>query len=130
MGEGHTLFANYNGLFIQAGEGQANTENIFVKIYGVSNANLIFGHNHSRNLENGQLAPTRNLLREYLYSDGLPAFNVDGTTPSATRSPLFVQKQMKQVITPFWITGTHVLPSLISGQVMWLTRAHGYLKHH
>ncbi len=90
MAEGHTLFANYGNLFIQAGEGQANTENIFVKVYGVSNANLLLGHNHSRGLENGQLAPTRNLLRQYLYSDGLPAFNVDGTTPSATRSASFV----------------------------------------
>lgn len=90
MGEGHTLFSNYGNLFIQAGEGPTNTENILVKIYGVSNANLLVGHNHSRNLENGQLAPTRNLLRQYLYSDGLPAFNVDGTTPSPTRSPSFV----------------------------------------
>jgi hypothetical protein len=92
MGEGHALYSNYGGLFTQAGEGPGNLENIFVKIYGVSNANLLLGHNHSRNLENGQLAPTRNLLRQYLYSDGLPAFNVDGTTPSATRSPLFVQE--------------------------------------
>ncbi|RYD77002.1 MAG: RagB/SusD family nutrient uptake outer membrane protein [Sphingobacteriales bacterium] len=90
MGEGHTLFNNYQNLFIQAGEGPANLENIFVKIYGVSRDNLLLGHNHSRSLENGQLAPTRNLLRQYLYSDGLPAFNVDGTTASATRSPLFV----------------------------------------
>lgn len=90
MGEGHVLFSNYGNLFIQAGEGPANTENIFVKIYGVSRENLLLGHNHSRNLENGQLAPTRNLLREYLYSDGLPAFKIDGTTASATRSPLFV----------------------------------------
>ncbi len=90
MAEGHTLFANYGNLFVQAGEGQANSENILVKIYGVSNSNLLLGHNHSRNLENGQLAPTRNLLRQYLYSDGLPAFNVDGTTPSATRSASFV----------------------------------------
>lgn len=90
MGEGHTLFSNYGNLFIQAGEGPTNTENILVKVYGVSNANLLLGHNHSRNLENGQLAPTRNLLRQYLYSDGLPAFNVDGTTPSATRSVSFV----------------------------------------
>ncbi len=89
MAEGHTLFNNYGNLFTQAGEGASNTENIFVKIYGVSNANLLVGHNHSRNLENGQLAPTRNLLRQYLYSDGLPAFNNDNT-PSATRSPLFV----------------------------------------
>ncbi|WP_462249212.1 RagB/SusD family nutrient uptake outer membrane protein [Ferruginibacter sp.] len=90
MAEGHVLFSNYGNLFTQAGEGPTNTENILVKIYGVSNANLLLGHNHSRNLENGQLAPTRNLLRQYLYSDGLPAFNVDGTTASATRSPLFV----------------------------------------
>jgi len=90
MGEGHALFSNYGNLFVQAGEGPTNTENILVKIYGVSKDNLLLGHNHSRNLENGQLAPTRNLLREYLYSDGLPAFNVDGTTASTTRSPLFV----------------------------------------
>jgi hypothetical protein len=90
MGEGHALFANYGNLFTQAGEGPTNTENILVKIYGVSNANLLLGHNQSRNLENGQLAPTRNLLRQYLYSDGLPAFNLDGTTASTTRSPLFV----------------------------------------
>jgi hypothetical protein len=89
MGQGHSLFANYGNLFTQAGEGATNTENILVKIYGVSNANLLLGHNHSRNLENGQLAPTRNLLRQYLYSDGLPAFNTDNS-PSATRSPLFV----------------------------------------
>ncbi len=90
MGEGHALYANYGNLFTQTGEGPTNTENIFVKTYGVSSANLILGHNHSRNLENGQLAPTRNLIRQYLYSDGLPAFNVDGTTASATRSALFV----------------------------------------
>ncbi len=89
MAEGHTLFANYGGLFVQAGEGPSNTENILVKIFGVSNTNLILGHNNSRDLENGRMAPTRNLLRQYLYSDGLPAFNNDNT-PSATRSPLFV----------------------------------------
>jgi hypothetical protein len=89
MGEGHTLFSNYGNLFLAAGEGPTNTENIFVKIYGVTNANVILGHNNSRDLENGQMAPSRNLIHFYLYSDGLPAFNMDGT-PSATRSPLFV----------------------------------------
>ncbi len=43
-------------------------------------------------MENGQLAPTRNLLRQYLYSDGLPAFGIDGTTPSPTRSASFVNE--------------------------------------
>ena len=91
MGEGHTLYANYLNLFTQAGEGPTNTENILVKIYGVSNSNVIVGHNNSRDLENGRMAPTRNLLRQYLYSDGLPAWNVDNT-PSAKRSTFFVNE--------------------------------------
>ncbi len=89
MGEGHVLFPNYGNLFLQAGEGATNTENILVKIYGVSNANLIIGHNNSRDLENGRIAPSRNLIRQYLYTDGLPAFNTDNS-PSASQSPLFV----------------------------------------
>jgi hypothetical protein len=89
MGEGHALYANYGNLFNVTGEGPTNTENIFVKLYGVSNTQLYLGHNNSRDLENGRMAPTRNLVRQYLYSDGLPAWNADGT-PTATRSPLFV----------------------------------------
>ncbi|MBC7949316.1 MAG: RagB/SusD family nutrient uptake outer membrane protein [Chitinophagaceae bacterium] len=91
MGEGHVLFANYGNLFLEPGEGATNTENILVKIYGVSNTNLLLGHNNSRDLENGRMAPTRNLLRQYLYSDGLPAFTTENA-PSTTRSPLFVQE--------------------------------------
>lgn len=89
MGQGHTLYANYLNLFTKTGEGAANTENIFVKIFGVSNANMILTHNYSRDLENGRNAITRNLIRQYLYTDGLPAFNTDNTV-STTRSPLFV----------------------------------------
>jgi hypothetical protein len=89
MGQGHTLFSSYANLFVQAGEGPANTENILVKIYGVSNSNVILAHNNSRDLENGRLAITRNLLRQYLYTDGLPAFNTDNTVASKV-SPLFV----------------------------------------
>jgi hypothetical protein len=91
MGEGHSLYSNYGNLFTQTGEGPANTENILVKIYGVSNSNVIVAHNNSRDLENGRMAPTRNLLRQYLYSDGLPAFNVDNTA-STTRSSFFVNE--------------------------------------
>ena len=91
MGEGHALYANYGNLFTQTGEGPTNTENILVKIYGISNSNVIVAHNNSRDLENGRMAPTRNLLRQYLYSDGLPAWNVDNT-PSATRSTFFVNE--------------------------------------
>jgi hypothetical protein len=89
MAQGHTLFANYGKLFVHDGEGAANKENIFVKIYGVSSTNVILGHNFSRDLENGRIAITRNLIHQYLYTDGLPAYNTDNT-PVATPSPLFV----------------------------------------
>lgn len=89
MGQGHKLFSNYGDLFTHAGEGPSNTEAIFIKVYGVSNSNVLLGHNNSRDLENGRMAITRNLIREYLYTDGLPAFNTDNT-PSAIQSPLFV----------------------------------------
>lgn len=89
MEAGHTLYPNYGNLFQHVAEGPANSENLLVKIFGVDNANLLLGHNNSRDLENGRMAPTRNLLRQYLYADGLPAFNVDNT-PSATQSALFV----------------------------------------
>src|SRR5690606_19309973 len=91
MGQGHILFPSYSGMFVQAGEGRSNTENIFVKIYGVDNTNLLVSHNYSRDLENGRVAPTRNLLRQYLYADGLPAFNTDNM-PSASTSTYFVNE--------------------------------------
>ena len=89
MGEGHSLFSDYGKLFLHEGEGPGNKENIFVKIYGVSNTNLLLGHNNSRDLENGRMAPTRNLIRQYLYADGLPAFTTNDELLAAP-SPLFV----------------------------------------
>jgi starch-binding outer membrane protein, SusD/RagB family len=89
MGQGHALYPDYGGLFQHAGEGPANKENIFVKIYGVSNTNLLLGHNNSRDLENGRMAPTRNLIRQYLYTDGLPAFTTTNTIEGSP-SPFFV----------------------------------------
>lgn len=89
MGQGHTLYSNYQNLFTLTGEGPTNTENILVKIFGVNSTNVIVGHNNSRDLENGRMAPTRNLLRQYLYSDGLPAYNANNT-PSTTQSSFFV----------------------------------------
>ena len=89
MTQGHTLYGNYVNLFTKVGEGVANTELIFVKIYGVTNTNLLLGHNNSRDLENGRLAITRNLIRQYLYTDGRPAFTTTNTAV-ANPSPLFV----------------------------------------
>ncbi|PPL00662.1 Starch-binding associating with outer membrane [Parapedobacter indicus] len=91
MDQGHQLYPTYDGLFQHEAEGPDNTENIFVKIYGVSPSNLIVGHNYSRDMENGRNAPTRNLVRQYLYSDGLPAFN-ELNKPSSTRSIHFIEE--------------------------------------
>ena len=92
MQAGHALYSNYPGMFIQEGEGPGNRENIFVKVYGLNNTNVIVGHNTSRDLENGRVAPTRNLLRQYLYADGLPAFSTENA-PTATQSTFFVNEQ-------------------------------------
>lgn len=92
MAQGHQLYRSYHGLFQHEAEGPSNTENIFVKIYGVSVSNLIVGHSYSRDMENGRNAPTRNLVRQYLYTDGLPAFNGQNQ-PSARRSAYFVEEK-------------------------------------
>lgn len=89
MSQGHSLYASYERLFTEAADGPANKENIFVKVYGESVANPILTHSNSRALANGANAITRNLIRMYLYTDGLPAFNTDNT-PSTVRSGLFV----------------------------------------
>jgi hypothetical protein len=85
IGQGHTLFPSYLGEFTHAGDATTNTENIFVKLYALT----VLTHNTSRDLENGRIAPTRNLIRQFLYADGLPAWNSD-QTPTATRSTFFV----------------------------------------
>lgn len=92
MAQGHTLYPSYANLFQHVAEGPSNSENIFVKIYGVSVSNLIVGHSHSRDMENGRNAPTRNLLRQYLYADGLPAFN-GLNQPSTKQSAHFVNEK-------------------------------------
>ncbi|WP_090388580.1 RagB/SusD family nutrient uptake outer membrane protein [Niabella drilacis] len=89
MGQGHGLYASYENLFKEVSDGPANKENIFVKVYGESAANPILTHSNSRALANGANAITRNMIRMYLYTDGLPAFNTDNT-PAASRSAYFV----------------------------------------
>lgn len=89
MGQGHSLYPDYRNLFLSTADGPANKENIFIKMYGESAANPILTHSNPRALANGANAITRNQIRMYLYTDGLPAFNTDNT-PSSVKSPLFV----------------------------------------
>jgi len=89
VGQGHKLYADYGQLFDHAGKGRANTENIFVKLYGVGPGNVIVAHDYSRDMERGAISMTRNFMRQYLYEDGLPAFN-ELNQPSSKRSAFFV----------------------------------------
>ncbi|MDI3321281.1 RagB/SusD family nutrient uptake outer membrane protein [Pinibacter soli] len=70
--QGYGLLASYENNFQYAGEGNVNTENVFVKIYGASYLNTIVVHDNSRRIEGGNVTPTRNLVDNYLCTDGLP----------------------------------------------------------
>lgn len=66
--------SSYYFLFQYAGEGQANPENILVRIYGQNIQNSISANNYTRQvLDEGLLMPTGNFTGTYLYTDGLPA---------------------------------------------------------
>lgn len=79
----HDLYPNFVDLFLFAGEGSANKESVFVKIYGPNGAGTII-HTNSRGLEN-TAAITRSMLDNFLYSDGLPR----------TKSPLVMHPEIK-----------------------------------
>lgn len=64
----HELYPDFNKLFLHDGEGRQNKENLFVKIYGPAGT---INHNHSRQLES-TIVLTRNMVDNFLYSDGLP----------------------------------------------------------
>jgi hypothetical protein len=70
MKEGHALYPDFQKLFLFDGEGSTNLENIFVKIYGPNGAGTIV-HSNARQLENA-VSFTRNVLDQFLCSDGLP----------------------------------------------------------
>lgn len=63
---------SYYYLFQPEGNGNANKENVLVRLYGESLENSISSHLYSRNLEQGSTTPTRSLADAYLYKDGLP----------------------------------------------------------
>ncbi|MFT3740124.1 MAG: RagB/SusD family nutrient uptake outer membrane protein [Breznakibacter sp.] len=66
----HSLYANFQKLFLFEGEGRQNRENIFVKIYGPNGEGTVT-HGNSRQMEN-LVSVTRQMVDQFLYSDGLP----------------------------------------------------------
>ena len=67
----HALYPDYQKLFYFDGEGRQNKENVFVKVYGPNGAGATIMHGNSRQLENG-VSITRQVIDQYLYTDGLP----------------------------------------------------------
>lgn len=74
----HTLFvakgdSSYYYLFLYAGEGPANKENILVRLYGQNIANNISSHSYGRSfLDQGVISATKTFMDTYLFTDGLP----------------------------------------------------------
>lgn len=66
----HSLYPDFQKLFLFDGEGRQNRENILVKVYG-PNENGTIVHNNARTLENAA-SVTRQAVEQFLYTDGLP----------------------------------------------------------
>lgn len=81
--------SSYFYLFQYAGEGRANKENMLVRIYGVNAANSLATNSFGSYMPQAYTAPTRALLDNYLYTDGLPK----------TKSPLY--KKEVSTLTEF-----------------------------
>lgn len=70
----HSLYPDFEKLFMYDAEGRQNKENVFVRIYGPNDAPVSGNnqtHSHSRYLEN-YTTLTRNIVDYFLYTDGLP----------------------------------------------------------
>lgn len=66
----HSLYPDFEKLFLFEGEGRQNRENVFVKIYGPNGEGTVT-HNNSRLMENS-VSVTRQMVDLFLYDDGLP----------------------------------------------------------
>ena len=98
----HSLYQSgptpYHDQFLYIGEGSANKENMFVKIYGYPN-NIYITNNYPYDYYY-RIGPTRNFLNLYLRSDGTPFIDNPETESSynsylENRDPRLTQAVMK-----------------------------------
>ncbi len=83
------LYADYYNLFQDPGEGRQNRENILVKQYGTSPADLVLVHHYGATVVmTGLNSPTKAMVDNYLMTDGLP---ID-------KSPLYKEPQKRMDI--------------------------------
>ncbi|QDH81564.1 RagB/SusD family nutrient uptake outer membrane protein [Echinicola soli] len=68
----HQLFQDYATMLRPEGEGPGNTENMLVRLYGISYDNRVSTHTFARNIEQHEVGPTISLVESYVMNDGLP----------------------------------------------------------
>lgn len=68
----HSLYTDYQDLFYFEGEGRQNKENVFVKIYGPNGASNAIAYHNQSSSKATQVSLTRQMVDNYLYTDGLP----------------------------------------------------------
>lgn len=97
----HSLYPNYQDLFYFEGEGRQNKENVFVKIYGPNGAsNAIVYHNQSASKAT-QVSLTRQIIDNYLYTDGLPRTKSAHYIVDVKHDDIFMNRDPRMRMTIF-----------------------------
>ncbi len=94
----HALYADFQKLFYFDGEGRANKENVFVKIYGPNGAGAVITHNNSRGMENA-VTVTRQTIDQILYADGLPREKTAMKVEETTHNDVFLNRDPRMALT-------------------------------
>lgn len=99
--EQHDLFksGNYYDLFVYEGEGRANRENIFVRLYGEDITNNIASNTFSYGTGGAASSPTRKLVDAYLYIDGLPIEKTKYATNQDSTLAEFINRDPRAELT-------------------------------
>ena len=97
----HGLYPDFQKLFYFDGEGRQNKENIFVKLYGPNGAsNAIVYHNQS-STKATQVGITRQMIDNFLYTDGLPKGKSAYTVQDVNYDDIFENRDPRLAMTVF-----------------------------
>lgn len=85
----------------------SNKENILVRLYGQNTSNNIASHSYERgSLEQGNIVPTRAIMDDYLYKDGLPqGKSAYDSSADQTSSLTEFQNRDPRMFASVWTSG-------------------------
>lgn len=116
----HSLYSNFQKMFLFEGEGRQNRENIFVKVYGPNGEGSVV-HGNSRQMEN-LVSVTRQMVDLFLYQDGLPreksALKI---SPETSFNDVFVDRDPRLAMTIYQLGET-----AYKGAYIPFSNQHGY----